>query len=53
MSGQPRQRAALADVYAQYSDYLVPGQVAISTRSAIARALEDGIPVWKLPRAVG
>ncbi|MCU0669312.1 MAG: ParA family protein [Myxococcota bacterium] len=52
MSGQPRQRAALADVFAHYGDYLVPGQVAISTRSAIPRALEEGIPVWQLPRAV-
>jgi hypothetical protein len=32
--------------------YLVPGQVAIATRSAIPRALEEGIPVWRLPRAV-
>ena len=52
MSGQPRQRAALADVFAHYGDYLVPGQVAIATRSAIPRALEAGIPVWQLPRAV-
>lgn len=53
MSGQPRQREALADLFANYGEYLVPGQVAIATRSAIPRALDEGLPVWRLPRGAG
>lgn len=53
MKTQPRQRSALIDLFAHYSDYLLPGQVAVTTRSAIPRALEEGKPVWQLPNAVG
>jgi chromosome partitioning protein len=53
MRAQPRQRESLADVVRHYADYLLPGGVAISTRSAIPRALDEGLPVWRLPRNVG
>lgn len=45
-----RQRAAANALFKHFPQYVLPFK--ISTRAAIPRALEDGIPVWKLPLSV-
>ncbi|MDM0030430.1 ParA family protein [Variovorax saccharolyticus] len=44
-----RQKAALRDLVAHYSEFVVPAK--ISTRSAIPEALAAGVPVWRLARS--
>lgn len=46
-----RQKAALRALFEQYPQFVLAAKV--STRSAIPRALEEGIPVWSLPNGVG
>lgn len=43
-----RQKTALRDLLANYSEFVLPGK--ISTRSAIPEALAAGIPVWQLAK---
>lgn len=42
------QKQALASLLAQYSEFVLPARIA--TRSAIAEALVQGVPVWRLPK---
>ncbi|MDM0022692.1 ParA family protein [Variovorax saccharolyticus] len=44
-----RQKAALRDLVAHYSEFVLPAK--ISTRSAIPEALAAGVPVWRLARS--
>lgn len=44
-----RQRAALHDLVAHYSEFVVPAK--ISTRSAIPEALAGGVPLWRLAKS--
>ena len=44
-----RQRSALAELIANYHEFVVPAK--ISTRSAIPEALAAGIPVWRLQKS--
>lgn len=44
-----RQRAALHDLVAHYSEFVVPAK--ISTRSAIPEALAAGVPLWRLAKS--
>jgi chromosome partitioning protein len=44
-----RQKAALRDLVANYSEFVLPAK--ISTRSAIPEALAAGVPVWQLARS--
>ena len=44
-----RQRAVLAELIANYHEFVVPAK--ISTRSAIPEALAAGIPVWRLQKS--
>ena len=41
-----RQKTALHALFEHYGDFLLPFK--ISTRAAIPRALEEGVPVWRL-----
>ena len=43
-----RQRAALHDLVANYSEFVLPAK--ISTRSAIPEGLAAGVPVWQLAK---
>lgn len=45
----PRQKAALEELIANYSDFVIPAKV--STRSAIPEALAAGVPVWRLAKS--
>lgn len=42
-----RQKAALRTLLEDYPQFMLPAK--ISTRAAIPRALEEGIPLWQLP----
>lgn len=44
-----RQKAALHDLVAHYSEFVVPAK--ISTRSAIPEALAAGVPLWRLAKS--
>jgi chromosome partitioning protein len=44
-----RQRAAASALFEHFPQFVFPFK--ISTRAAIPRALEAGIPVWKLPQS--
>jgi chromosome partitioning protein len=44
-----RQRAAASALFEHFPQFVLPFK--ISTRAAIPRALEEGIPVWKLPQS--
>ena len=44
-----RQKAALHDLVANYSEFVLPAK--ISTRSAIPEALAAGVPVWQLAKS--
>lgn len=44
-----RQKAALAQLLAQYDELVIPAK--ISTRSAIPEALAAGVPVWRMPKS--
>lgn len=44
-----RQRAALRDLVANYSEFVLPAR--ISTRSAIPEGLAGGVPVWQLAKS--
>ena len=46
-----RQKTAANDLFEHFPQYVLPFK--ISTRAAIPRALEEGIPVWKLPQSIG
>lgn len=45
MFNSVRQKEALTDLLANFSQFVLPCK--ISTRAAIPRALEEGVPVWK------
>lgn len=44
----PRQKEALANLIANYEEFVIPAK--ISTRSAIPEALAAGVPVWRLAK---
>lgn len=44
-----RQKTALRDLVANYSEFVLPAK--ISTRSAIPEALAAGVPVWQLAKS--
>lgn len=44
-----RQKAALHDLVAHYSEFVVPAK--ISTRSAIPEAIAAGVPLWRLAKS--
>ncbi|MDM0049750.1 ParA family protein [Variovorax sp. J22R115] len=44
-----RQKAALHDLVAHYSEFVIPAK--ISTRSAIPEALAAGVPLWRLAKS--